>query len=101
MKASELKRGMKVGISKDIRETTRVLSSNSEMASMAGNGKDYEIQDIRTHTSEKIKGGRGKIVEMRGYVWMPCDLFDPSISIPDGEYVTVKGKKVMFDPSEL
>ena len=47
MEETQFKRGMIVRIAKKIDETTRVLSSNSEMADMAGNGEDYTIQGVR------------------------------------------------------
>ena len=101
MEEAQLKSRMTVQIAENIDETTRVLSSNLDMANMAGNGENYIIQGVRDHTTEKVESGICKIAEVKGYVWMPCDLYDPSISISDDEYVTVKAKKVMFDPSEL
>jgi hypothetical protein len=92
MDSKKLKIGMKVSISLNINSTTAKLGSNPAMQTMAGDGKQYEIQDITNHSDKRA------VVRIKGYVWMPEDLIYTEGYLHP---VSLKGKIVTFDPCDL
>ncbi len=100
MHGNQLRKGIKITIKDDISRTTHVLSSDIRMKHMSGNGKVYEIKEVRSYTNQELNI-TSKIASVGGHVWMPEDLIRYEASLPDGEHITLTGNEELFDPSEL
>lgn len=92
MSPTQLKKGRQVKIRFNIQRTVQILSANDIMRSMADSDNTYTIDSTQFF-------GDHKVAMIDGYLWMPEDLMDIEVGITDP--VNMKGKKVLFDPSEL